>query len=204
MSLPHHTPPAPLSLLPFDGEVLYFGRVLTPEQASGYLHTLDRSVDWKQEELLLFGRRHILGRRVAWYGDPGMAYTYSGVKRNPLPWTRELLTLRESVSAISGTSFNSCLLNRYADGTQGMGWHSDDEPELGPEPVIASLSFGAERTMRFRHKQSGATAEVLLEHGSLLLMRGATQMFWKHALPVRKRVPDLRINLTFRHILPPG
>lgn len=204
MSLSLCTPANPPPLLPFDGDVLYFGQVLPPDKALGLLQSIDRTVHWQQEELVLFGRRHTLERRVAWYGDPGMAYTYSGVKRNPLSWPPELLVLRETISAISGSRFNTCLLNRYANGAQGMGWHSDDEPELGPEPVIASISLGAERPMRFRHKQSGHTEEVLLEHGSLLLMRGATQKCWKHALPVRKRVPGLRINLTFRHILPLG
>lgn len=201
MSPQFNTPAKPLALLSSEGDVLYFGQVLASEQASALLETLERSAQWQQEELLLFGRRHTLERRVAWYGDPGMAYTYSGVKRNPLPWIPELLFLREIISAISGSRFNTCLLNRYANGTQGMGWHSDNEPELGPEPVIASISLGAERPMRFRHKQSGHTEEVLLKHGSLLLMRGATQRCWKHALPVRKRELGLRINLTFRNIL---
>lgn len=141
-----------------------------------------------------------MARKVSWHGDPGCAYTYAGSRKSPQPWTDSLRALKDRVEAAAGVPFNSCLLNLYHAGTEGMGWHSDDEPELGPEPVIASLSLGAARRFLFRHRVEKTRVEVRLEHGSLLVMRGACQRLWQHSLPKALRVREPRINLTFRRI----
>jgi alkylated DNA repair dioxygenase AlkB len=140
-------------------------------------------------------------RLSAWYGDAGAVYTYSGLRLEPLPWTPVLLEIKQATERLSGTRFNSVLLNLYRDGQDSMGWHSDDEPELGPEPVIASVSLGALRRFVFQHKKRRWRIALDLEPGSVLLMAGATQHHWRHALPKTRRPVAPRINLTFRTIL---
>jgi alkylated DNA repair dioxygenase AlkB len=162
---------------------------------------LREGIDWRQEEVLVFGRRHAVPRLVAWHGDPGARYTYSGTPHEPLPWTPALERIRHRVQAIAGCEFNAVLLNLYRDGRDGMGWHADGEPELGPEPVIASVSLGAVRRFCLRHrKRRGLRADLALPHGSLLLMSGATQRNWVHAVPKTAVPVGERINLTFRRI----
>ena len=157
---------------------------------------------WQQESITLFGKTHLQPRLLAWYGDPGAAYRYSGKTHQPLPWTPLLLDLRGRMEALAGATFNSVLLNYYRDQRDSMGLHADDEPELGPQPVIASLSLGQERVLLFRHKRdrSAEGLDIALPDGSVLLMRGVTQDNWKHGIRKRSRHCDGRINLTFRCI----
>ena len=143
----------------------------------------------------------MLNRKSAWYGDSGASYAYSGIRREPLPWTPELLTIKETCEEVANASFNSVLCNLYHDGNDGMGWHADDERELGFEPIIASISFGADRKFSFKHRITKERIDIRLAHGSMLIMRGQSQHAWLHALPKSKKVLEPRINLTFRNIL---
>jgi alkylated DNA repair dioxygenase AlkB len=153
---------------------------------------------------VLFGRRVAAPRLEAWYGDPGARYAYSGLAHEPLPWTPLLLDLRERVVDAAGGAYNSVLANLYRDGNDSNGWHADDERELGPEPHIASLSFGAPRRFLMRHRRDPSLRlELLLAPGSLLVMRGATQQCWKHAVPKTRAVTGARINLTYRLVAAP-
>jgi alkylated DNA repair dioxygenase AlkB len=193
------------NLLPHDGIATYHGRILTDVAAWNYYDTLKSTLPWKHDELVIFGKHIVTAREVAWFGDPGLDYTYSGSTKRPLPWTGELRELRSLAEKHTGLSFNSCLLNLYHDGSEGMGWHSDDEKTIARNSGIASISLGAERRFAFRHKQTKETVSLLLEHGSLLLMAGSTQAHWHHRLPPAKKVSTPRINLTFRMMLPaPG
>lgn len=194
--------PHSANLLPADGEAVYFGPVLPASRADAYFEKLMNGVSWKNDEAVIFGRRIETKRKTAWYGDQPFAYTYSNTTRRAFPWTAELLELRELVTGLTGATYNSCLLNLYHNGSEGVGWHSDDEKTLGPAPVIASLSFGAERKFAFKHKKTGLSTSVILGHGSLLLMKGVTQANWLHCIPRSKKVNRARINLTFRTIFP--
>ncbi len=185
--------------------------VLFPEVAlgtdSGEL--LERLIDetpWSQETIHLYGKTHLQPRLIAWYGDPNAVYAYSGKQYQPLPWTPLLSHLKATMEAKSGASFNSVLLNYYRDGADSMGLHADDEPELGPEPCIASLSLGEERRLYFKHKKTKGMKpfNVALPNGSVLLMRGETQQHWKHGIRKISRPCGPRINLTFRRIYTPG
>lgn len=162
---------------------------------------LRAEIDWRQEEVVIFGRPRLVPRLVAWHGEPGARYTYSGTPHKPLPWTPVLEQVRRRVQELSGRHFNAVLLNLYRDGRDGMGWHSDDEAELGPEPAIASVSLGATRRFCLRHRRrKEMRAELSLPHGSLLLMSGATQRHWVHAVPKTAVRTGERINLTFRRV----
>ena len=186
-----------------DGELVYFAGAFAPRLADALFARLRREIDWRREEITLFGERHAVPRLVAWHGDPQAVYSYSGVEHRPLPWTAPLTEIRERVEARAGHRFNAVLLNLYRDGRDGMGWHADDEPELGPNPVIASVSLGATRRFRLRHRRHRReTVAIDLEHGSLLVMQGATQHHWLHALPKVTRPVGERINLTFRWVRP--
>ena len=198
MELFHADPLA--NLLPYDGTVQYFGRILDQSQAEFYLQQMLENIEWKNDEAFIFGRHYITKRKVAWYGDADYAYTYSNITRQALTWTEDLLFLRNLVESTCSFRFNSCLLNLYHDGDEGMAWHSDDEKSLGENTVIASLSLGAERRFAFRHKQTGETIGTVLEAGSLLIMKDATQTNWLHSLPKSKKVKSPRVNLTFRTI----
>lgn len=189
----------PTNLLPCDGEANYYGPVVTEAEAARWLESLRGTIEWRRDEVTMFGKKIVMARKVAWYGEKPFAYTYSGTTRAALPWTSELSELKAMVEEVSGSSFNSCLLNLYHDGSEGMGWHSDDEDTLVENATIASLSFGAERKFVLRHKsEKTRKIAVMLEPGSLLTMRGETQKNWSHALMKSKRVVDPRINLTFR------
>ncbi|PIQ22289.1 MAG: alpha-ketoglutarate-dependent dioxygenase AlkB [Cytophagales bacterium CG18_big_fil_WC_8_21_14_2_50_42_9] len=150
----------------------------------------------------MFGKQIWLPRLTAWYGDPGKTYQYSGIQNEPLPWIPALLEIKQAVETLAGVPFNSVLLNYYRHGQDSMGWHADDEPKLGTNPVIASVSFGQTRRFNFRHRTIKALPKksVLLTHGSLLLMQGSTQHFWQHQLPKTKAISAPRLNLTFRII----
>lgn len=190
--------PATENLLPQDGIVNYYGKILNPAEADHYRDTLFENIAWKNDEAVIFGRHIITKRKVAWYGDQNFSYAYSNRTRDALPWTKDLLQLKQLIEKISGESFNSCLLNLYHNGDEGMAWHSDDEKSMKKDSAIASLSLGAERKFSFRHKQTKETLSVQLEHGSLLIMKGTTQTHWLHSIPKTKKIADLRINLTFR------
>jgi alkylated DNA repair dioxygenase AlkB len=189
------------NLLPNDGTVYYYGKILNSKCASRIFDLLMKNILWKNDEVIIFGKRIITKRKAAWYGDSDYLYTYSNSTKQALPWTEELSWLRQIIKELIGTKFNSCLLNLYHNGNEGMGWHSDDEKSLGKNNTIASLSLGAERKFLFKHKQTKQIVSLLLEHGSLLVMKGATQSNWLHSLPKSKDVIDSRINLTFRTIL---
>jgi alkylated DNA repair dioxygenase AlkB len=187
--------------LPHQGIVNYYGKLFSPAQADQYYRTLLHTIEWRNDEAVIFGRHIITKRKVAWYGDRPFAYTYSHITKQALPWTDALLELKLQTEAAVGDTFNSCLANLYHTGEEGMSWHSDDEKELKPEGVIASLSFGAERKFAFRHKVTKEVVSLPLEHGSLLVMKGPTQTHWLHRLPPSRPVKTPRINLTFRTII---
>lgn len=187
--------------LPRDGTVNYFGKLMSDNEANDYYDTFMKTIEWKNDEAKIFGKHIITKRKAAWYGDEEYSYTYSNTTKQALPWTKELLELKKIVEQKTGATFNSCLLNLYHTGEEGMAWHSDDEKTLGENSAIASLSFGAERKFSFRHKQTKETVSLLLENGSLLVMKDATQTNWLHRLPPTKKVREGRINLTFRTII---
>jgi alkylated DNA repair dioxygenase AlkB len=186
------------NLLPNDGTVNYFGQILDPDEARRYYEALLKTIQWQNDEAIIFGRHIVTARKVAWYGDADYSYTYSGTTKQALAWTEELLALKARAEPLAGAKFNSCLLNLYHDGSEGMAWHSDDESSLGKDSTIASLSFGAERKFCFKHKQTQQTVAIVLESGSLLVMKDTTQSYWRHCLPKSKRIKTPRINLTFR------
>lgn len=186
-----------------DGELHYWPHAFSVDEAQELLDALIRSIDWAQEEIVIFGKPRRVPRLVAWHGDPGTGYTYSGTMHEPRPWTAELESIRRRVERLSGHAYNSVLLNLYRDGRDGMGWHADDEPELGHNPAIASVSFGATRRFRLRHRRNACKPVALpLASGSLLLMSGALQHHWVHAVPKTAMPVGERLNLTFRHLRP--
>lgn len=187
-----------VNLLPGDGTVNYYGPILSLDEARRYFERLLRSVPWKNDEAVIFGKRIITARKVAWYGDADYSYTYAGTTKQALSWSKELLALKAIVEKLTGAKFNSCLLNLYHDGNEGMAWHSDDESSLVQDSTIASLSFGAERKFSFKHKQTQQSVSLVLENGSLMVMKDATQTHWRHGLPKSKKIKTPRINLTFR------
>lgn len=196
--------PAPANIPMPDAEVLLYTDLHLGCEADGLLRRLIDDVHWRQEHITLFGKTHQQPRLVAWYGDQHARYRYSGKTYEPLPWSDTLQQLKGLAERVSASRFNSVLLNYYRDGRDSMGLHADDEPELGPEPVIASLSLGETRTLYFRHRyrKDLDTVNVALPAGSLLLMRGATQRYWKHGIRKLARTCGPRINLTFRHVYP--
>ena len=183
-----------------DGECKYVQSFLTFAEANALFDTLMEEVDWHQPEVNLFGKKQQSPRLAAWYGDPGAVYTYSGVVNTPLTWLPCLSDLKKRIEAYAVERFNSVLLNYYRDGNDAMGWHSDDEAELGGHPTIASVSLGTSRHFLMRHKtnKSLPKPKILLDHGSLLIMSGPTQHHWRHAINRTKSEIGPRINLTFR------
>lgn len=190
-----------INILPKDGQVNYYGKIFNPHEAEQYLGALLRDIDWRNDEALLYGKHYITKRKVAWYGDKDFSYTYSNKTKQALAWTSVLLHLKATVEEKTGESYNSCLLNLYHNGEEGMAWHSDDEKDLKKNGVIASLSFGAERKFAFKHKQSQEVVSLILQHGSLLVMKDETQTHWLHRLPPSKKIHAPRVNLTFRTIV---
>lgn len=189
------------NLLPYDGIVNYYGKVMPDTEADFYLNTLLDTIQWKNDEAIIFGRHIITKRKVAWYGDEGYSYTYSNTTKQALPWTKELLELKAMTEKLTGDKFNSCLLNLYHDGNEGMAWHSDDEKALGRDTSIASLSFGAQRKFALKHRFTKQPVALILEHGSLLVMKGTTQTHWLHSLPKSTKIKTPRVNLTFRTMI---
>ena len=189
------------NLLPKDGTVNYYGKVFSSHDANHYLQCLLSTIEWKNDEAIMFGKHIITKRKVAWYGDLDFEYTYSNTTKRALPWTKELLELKAVTENRIGEKFNSCLLNLYHSGDEGMAWHSDGEKDLKRNEAIGSLTFGAERKFSFKHKQTKETVSIVLEHGSLLVMKDTTQTYWLHRLPPTKLITKARVNLTFRSIV---
>lgn len=194
-------PPESHNLLPYDGNVNYYGTVFTKSEADYYYKTLLESINWKNDEAILFGKHIITKRKVAWYGDISFEYSYSNTTKRALPWTPELIELKRITEEKTGETYNSCLLNLYHDGSEGMAWHSDGEKDLKKNGAIGSLSFGAERKFAFKHKNTKEVVSLILAHGSILVMKETTQTHWLHRLPPTKTILKPRINLTFRTIV---
>ncbi len=189
------------NVLPRDGVVIYKRALFDLVASDRLFRGLLENIDWRHDEVILFGKRIITRRMVAWYGDRDYTYTYSKTTKKALPWIKELLEIKTAVELYSGHTFNSCLLNLYHNGDEGMAWHSDNEKELMVDGAIASVSLGSNRKFLFKHKETNEQVAVMLEHGSLLTMLGPTQKHWVHKLPTSKRIKEPRINLTFRTIV---
>ncbi len=190
-----------INLLPQDGAVHYHGIIFPSTTSDAYLERLLNHIAWKNDEAIIFGKHIQTKRKVAWYGDRPFEYTYSNTTKHALPWTPELQELKAVTEQETGETFNSCLLNLYHRGDEGMAWHSDGEKDLKKNGAIASLSFGAERKFAFKHKETKETIALILEHGSILVMKGSTQTHWLHRLPPTKKICTPRVNLTFRTIV---
>jgi alkylated DNA repair dioxygenase AlkB len=186
------------NLLPIDGEVYYFGQIFDETESRKIYQSLLTNIEWQHDTALIYGKHIVTKRKVAWIGDSEFHYNYSNTQRIATPWTLELLEIKSKVEKLVNYKYNSCLLNLYHDGSEGMGWHSDDEKGLGANPNIASVSFGATRRFELRHKVTKQKVSIDLEPGGLLLMKGATQRMWQHQLPKSTKVKKPRINLTFR------
>ena len=193
-------PDSNINLLPKDGTVNYYGSLFESKEAHLFYSKLLGNIAWKNDEAIIFGKKIITKRKVAWYGDKAYSYTYSKTTKSALPWTTELQILKQRTEDKTGELFNSCLLNLYHDGSEGMSWHSDAEKDLKKNGAIASVSLGAERRFLFKHKSTNEKVELFLENGSLLVMKGETQENWLHRLPTTKKILTPRINLTFRMI----
>ncbi len=188
----------PRNLLHRDGWAQYFDDFLSIDEANQYFQTFMHCIDWQHDRAKIMGKTITTKRKVAWYGDRSYAYRYSGTTKVALPWTPELVDIKQAVEITSGDRFNACLMNLYHHGSEGMAWHSDAERELKAGATIASVSLGAERKFAFKHKKTAEKVEVFLQQGSLLLMKGQTQRHWLHRLPPTTKVTSPRINLTFR------
>lgn len=184
-----------------DGEVFLYP--LTFSEHNSLFQTLLVTTPWQQHVLTLYGRPVAEPRLSAWYGDEEAVYSYSGLRLEPLTWNKTLLKMKRRLDDLAGVCFNSVLMNLYRDGQDSMGWHSDAEPELGRNPVIASVSLGAVRRFNFQHKKRPVRISLYLETGSTLLMKGTTQHYWRHSLPKTRKAVGPRINLTFRRIVSP-
>ena len=184
-----------------DGELLLYPHLFSSQESDDFLKNLQETIDWKQEEIRLYGKLIPLPRLTAWFGDAGKTYMYSGITVQPEPWTPILSEIKSRVEEVSGVTFNSVLLNYYRNERDSVSWHSDDEPELGKAPIIGSVSLGDARTFQLRHKSDKSlTISKELPHGSYLKMAGSTQHHWLHQIPKRTRKIGPRINLTFRII----
>ena len=186
-----------------DAELSYYPRLFETKQADGLLAKLKDGIEWTQNTIRFYGKESLVPRMEAWYGDEGKSYAYSGIHMDPKPWTEELIIIKHKIEPLAGVAFNSVLINYYRDGKDRVAWHSDDARELGKNPVIGSVSLGAERKFKLRHKRyktNGLKHEILLRHGSFLLMKGSTQHHWMHEIPRTAKPIGPRINLTFRII----
>ena len=201
MELFENIPNPETNLLPQDGTVNYYGQIFNHEQANQFYQKLLETIDWKNDEAIIFRKKILTKRKVAWYGSEDFEYTYSKTTKKALPWTKELLLIKNKIEAIAEVKFTSVLLNRYRSGQDYVGWHADDEKELGNNPVIGSVNLGATRKFQLRRKDDKQEKfEVELQHGTLLIMRGATQHYWQHQVPKTAHRIGERLNLTFRVI----
>jgi alkylated DNA repair dioxygenase AlkB len=183
-----------------DGTAVYYGCILNEQSLPTIYTELLNKIEWQQDQIIMFGKPITTKRKVAFYADNHIDYTYSSVKKKGLPWIPQLIQIKNLIESHTGAKYNACLLNLYHTGEEGMGWHSDDEKEIIVNSSIASLSIGAERKFAFKHKASKETVSIMLENGSLLEMKGAIQQNWWHSLPKTKKVGSPRINLTFRQM----
>src|ERR1700744_1183955 len=175
------------NLLPYEGTVHYYGTIMSLEMANDFYNSLIRNIQWENDEAVIYGKKIITKRKVAWYANQPFSYTYSKITKTAKPWLPILDELKAIVEKESGETYNSCLLNLYHDGNEGMAWHSDAERDLKKNGSIGSLSFGAERKFSFKHKKTKETISKVLQHGSLLIMKGTTQSHWLHRLPPTKK-----------------
>ncbi len=184
-----------------DAEIIYYPHFFDKKEADAIFVQLTNDIPWQQDDIRVFGKIHPQPRLTALFGNEGKSYSYSNIKMQPHPWNTLLQKIKSKVESVSNTNFTTVLLNQYRDGKDSNGWHADNEKELGINPIIASVSFGAERVFQLKHNSiSGLKQNILLEHGSLLLMKGTTQHFWKHQIPKTAKPIGSRINLTFRVI----
>lgn len=185
-----------------DGEIIMYRRFFAGEESDIFLQELLTEIKWKQDKIKYYGKEMNLPRLTAWYGDRGKAYKYSGIPMKPETWTPLLLLIKGRIEEVAKVDFNSVLLNLYRDGRDSVSWHSDNEPELGKNPIVGSVSFGQTRTLQFKHglRKDLSRIDIDLTHGSLLIMKGMTQQFWQHQIPKTTRPLKPRINLTFRVI----
>lgn len=190
-----------INLLPYDGTVFYYGTVIPQPEANHYFNQLYNTIEWRNDEAIVFGKHFITSRKVAWYGTEEYSYSYSNTTKKALPWTKELLALKALAEQTTKATYNSCLLNLYHNGNEGMSWHSDAEKMLQKDGSIASFTFGAERKFAFKHKVTKDTSSIVLQNGSLLEMKNNTQTHWLHRLPPSRLIKTARINLTFRTIV---
>jgi alkylated DNA repair dioxygenase AlkB len=189
------------NLLPHKGEVFLFDSFFSKKEADDFLQKLKSTIEWKQEPIKMFGKMIMQPRLTAWYGDADKTYTYSGITMKPNNWTKELLEIKTRIEAISNVQFTSALLNLYRDGQDSMGWHRDNEKELGENPTIGSVSFGESRIFKMReYATKENTCSIELTHGSFLLMQGETQHFWEHQIPKTTKKLNPRMNITFRKL----
>ncbi len=184
-----------------NGAYQFYPNFFDEKKSRAFFDALKNSIAWRQESMKMFGKMVLFPRLTAWYGDPGKRYTYSGLSFDPVFWTKELLELKHQIEIPANQKFNSVLLNFYRDGKDSMSWHADDEKELGVNPMIASVNFGATRTFQLRHIQTKEKISFELTNGSLLIMQGEMQHFWQHQVPKTSKMVGERINLTFRQIL---
>lgn len=191
------------NLLPYDGHLEFIPSWLPEQEATSLFHILMSELVWQQEEIIMYGKLIKSNRKTAWYADSNMEYKYSGKSKTGMTWPPALNKIRNQLDRVTNTTFNGCLANLYHHGKEGMGWHADNEPEIVAGSTIASISLGATRRFQCRHRDTQETIEVMLTHGSLLLMTGTMQQHWKHQIPKMARVTDARINLTFRQMKSP-
>ena len=189
------------NLLPKDGTVYYYGKIFTEEQSEIYYVKLLNEINWQHDVVKIFGKEIITKRKVAFLGDEGISYKYSGKTKIAENWLKFILEIKSTVEQISGEKFNACLLNYYHNGSEAMSWHSDNEKEILKHSAIASVSFGAERKFGFKHNFTKEEISLMLENGSLLIMKDETQIYWKHKLYTNAKIIEPRINLTFRTIV---
>ena len=187
--------------LPFDGEVYYLKNIFSKIKSEEYFNALLKEIKWENDQVMMFGKTIVTKREVAWYGEKPFNYKYSKINKKANLYSDLLYEIQHYIEKISKDTFNCCLLNLYHDGSEGMGWHADNEKELSPNGTIASISFGVDRLFQFKHKTSNKLIEIVLEDSSLLIMKGVTQKYWLHSLPIRKKIGLPRINLTFRTII---
>ncbi|MBK8394571.1 MAG: alpha-ketoglutarate-dependent dioxygenase AlkB [Leptospiraceae bacterium] len=189
------------NLLPQDGEVFLFQNYFTDSESDYYLNFLQKNINWQQDKIWMYNKYIDIPRLNAWYGEAGKNYSYSGIPMKPNPWLPQLLEIKEKIEKVAKVNFTSVLINLYRDGKDSVDWHSDDEIELGNNPVIGSVSFGANRFFKLRHLQNKVLKkDIELSHGSFLLMQKDTQHFWEHKIPKTTKQVKPRINLTFRVI----
>lgn len=183
-----------------NGEYIYIPDFYNREKANRFLNAFMTEIKWNQESMNMYGKQVLFPRLTAWYGDNDKPYSFSGITLQPHPWSKELLEIKKDIEPLCQTEFNSVLLNLYRDGNDSISWHTDAEKELGQNPIIASVNFGAERVFQLRHMQTNERIDLLLKHGSLLIMMGELQHYWQHQVPKTKKVNSARVNLTFRVI----